>query len=249
MSRSFLKKLSNLLGFYKDSDSPSNSEDDDDWGDSHPRLTMIMELLELAFSDIKLQKDSQFRNEIAKSEERWVPVDYLLNFNKFKVIEASASELLEAANESQYLDADKANSLIRSKTPYEYDPTLYARVLKITGIGKRVPQSEQMEFYQSIFHGQVQRVFICRKEENGNLDNTGSSLVQFATIEQTKEVLENGIEYGSKLLDIEQYQPKYKNHNEEQMIDEEADDERPETPRRGRKKGQRGRSAKPKIAE
>lgn len=229
--RSLVYAIAHLFGFEKDPDSPSNSEDDDDWGDDNPRITMIKEQLEYYFSGINLETDKNFRKEIGRSEDGSIDIEYFLKCNRIKLLKATPEEILEAAHWSQYLEADDDNRTIRSKEPFHSDPERFRRIIKVSGLGKKVPQYAQYEFFNSIFPGEIDYIYLNRKEENGQLEYTNESFVEFSTAERVKEILDNGIVYGSgnELLDIEPYSPsknrKDKHKKKHHHVEEEEENE------------------------
>lgn len=224
--RSVVKTLANLFGYVKDPDSPSNSEDDDDWGDDNPRITMITEQLEYYFSGINLEKDKNFRKEIEESEDGSVSVDYFLKCNRMKYLQATEAEILEAGHNSQYLESNNEDKTIRSKEPFVSDPDRAKRIIRVKGLGKKVPQYAQIEFFNSIFPGEVDYLYLLRVEKDGELDYSNVSLVEFTTPETVKQILENGIVYGSNMLDIQPYsfqnnKNKHQKHHHHQTREQE----------------------------
>ena len=205
--RSIVNTIAHIFGYEKDPNSPSNSEDDDDWGDDNPRITMIKEQLEYYFSGINLEKDRNFRDKIEESEDGSVPVEYFLNCNRMKYLNATPSEILEAGHSSQYLDADNEEKTIRSKEPFIHDPERYKKIIRVSGLGKKVPQYAQSEFFNSIFPGEIVFVYLIRNECDGELEYSNKSLVEFTTTERVNEVLDKGIVYGpgNALLDVQPY--------------------------------------------
>ena len=257
MSKSILYWCASLLGFEKDPASVSNSENDDDWGDTNPRLTQIREQLEYYFSGINLEKDNVFLAEISKSPERYVSVDFILNCKRMEILEASVDDVLDAADESYYLESDRSNKRVRSKMPFVPDPNRAQRVLRISGIGSKVPQVEQLDFFRSIFGDNVEQIHLIRKEQDGEIVYTNSTLVEFATPEVAKEVFERGIQYGDSSLDIKPYaiaydankQKKQDDANsQEKQKEKEQQTDNNEKPQTTKTRNLKGRGAKPKSS-
>lgn len=226
MRRTLLKVCAKVLGFEHDPSDESEIEysGESDWDDENPGLTILREQLEFYFSDANLEKDKAFREEIEKNGDRYVPVTFILNCNRIKQMEATADDILEAANRSKYLDADMGRQMVRSKEPFHHDDQRPFRTIRVTGMQSHVPQYAQEDFYQSIFTGHNLRVNLLRHydEQTGEFIYTGTSLVELDDTDLAKEVAERKIEYGSSTLDVEllsEYQSRMKKNANDSAAD------------------------------
>ncbi|OHT06023.1 lupus la ribonucleoprotein [Tritrichomonas foetus] len=193
---------------------------------------------------MNLEKDAKFRDEIDKSGDRSVPFEFILECPRIKLLETTTDDICEAATNSEYLelalDENNQPKGVRSKVPFVSDPHRSERILKISGIGKTVPQDKRLEFFRSLFNAEdgieVVSVHVVRKEIDGQIVNTDTSIVEFSTVEGAEAVIEQGIQYGNKLLEIQrQFKPKNKENSSQKS-----------TPKGKRGKG---RNSKPKTSE
>jgi lupus La protein len=163
--------------------------------------TLLREQLEYYFSDANVERDEQFRSEIAKSEERFVSVEYILACNRVKQLAATANDILTAAAESRFLEADFDGRRVRSTTVFVSDPRRSFRTIRVAGFATDIPQSVQTEFFESIFPGKVRYVNLLRAGES--LDYTGVSIVELDNEEIADAAAQRGIEYGDGVLAVE----------------------------------------------
>lgn len=219
--RSILSVFAKALGFTKPADSVSESEVEEDayWGIDNPREQLLREQLEYYFSDANLEKDANFRAEIAKNSERYVSVDYIMNCNRVKQMRVTPEEILSAAGGSLYIEADMTRRAVRSQKEFVSDPHRSERTLRVTGFAADVPQFSQIEFFKSIFPRDELRVNLLRRFDNGEFVFTGTTLLELESIESANLALERGIEYGRgelKIVRLSEYEEMLKNQKKPQ---------------------------------
>lgn len=202
--RTALSIFARTLGFTKPCDSVSESEVEENayWGIDNPKEQLLREQLEYYFSDVNLERDVNFREEIAKNSDRYVSVDYLMRCNRVKQMKATPEEVLAAAGGSTYIEADMIRRAVRSQKEFVSDPQRSQRTLRVTGFAADVPQFSQIEFFKSIFPKDDLRVTLLRKQEGEEFVYTGVSLLELETIESANLALERGIEYGKGTLGL-----------------------------------------------
>jgi lupus La protein len=200
--------IARFLGFGK---REIEKPEDEEWPDDSPAQTILREQLEYYFSDVNLENDTNFKEEIAKSDERYVSVGYILGCNRVKQMGSTDQDILQAAASSPYLEADFEARAIRSKRPFVSDPQRSSRTLRVSGFGPNVPQHAQLEFFESIFPGSVRRISLVRAHRRDTFQYSGTSIVELDSVDLAKRAVENGIEYGNGLMGVEllsEYQSK-----------------------------------------
>jgi hypothetical protein len=198
----FFSFISRACGFTGNPDQTIAS--DDDWADDNPRQTLLREQLEYYFSGVNLERDANFLAEIGRSSTGQVSIDYILACNRVKQLHATADDVLQAAASSPYLTADPRSRTISSRSPFVSDPNRGSRTLRVTGFSANVPQSAQLQFFESIFPGAVARVNLVRTvDRDGQFVYSGTSIVELDDPDLASQAVENGIEYGTGLLEVE----------------------------------------------
>lgn len=67
-------------------------------------MDKVLDLLHFYFSDENLSRDSFLRKRIEESNDRYVPIDLLLTFNKLKTLSCTFEDLQKCIVESHLLE-------------------------------------------------------------------------------------------------------------------------------------------------
>jgi hypothetical protein len=169
----FLRSLARGLGFHAEL---SSSEDEPPNSDAH---TLLREQLEYYFSDANPEQSHRFKAEIARSDDCFVNIKYILT----------------AAAESYFLDADFISRRIRAllerpAPPLPDDPSHQIRP------GHPAVLTDRL--FESLFPGKVQRVTLIRRGDP--LKYTGVSIVELDSEELANVAAERGLRYGDGVL-------------------------------------------------
>ena len=227
--RSVLHFFAWSLGFDKQSEGESEDDEPQYWG-VDPRKEAIREQLEYYFSGANLEQDKNMRAEIEKNEAQAISVDYFLRCNRLKQLGATAEEILDAARDSEYLEAHEQTRSICPQTKFVSDPHRAERTLRVTGIAADVPWREQCVFFKSLFPpGEVVHVSLIRRFENGELVYTGTAIVELNSIEEADRAVFNGIQYGKGELEVVRMSDYQKQVQEEKA---QSPNKSPRSPRR-----------------
>ena len=167
------------------------------------RLNSIKEQIEFYFSDMNLENDNDFSKLILKSENRFINISYLLNRNRLKMLNATEEDIIFALKDSNEIEIDEKNFLIRSKIPFISDPRRKYRTLRISGLPNECDYKFQYEFFKSIFNNKLIRLSLYQKNFNNKLIYTGRTFIELNTEEEAKIAFERGIEFNDKLLEVQ----------------------------------------------
>ena len=139
--------LAKLFGFTKDptdmydGEIPSNYKPD-------PKIDIIRYLLQNYFSSFYIDCHESFYDEIKKSDEGYVSIEYFLKCAEIQEMKATAQDLIDAASSSLYLETDGAQ--IRSKIPYSPDPNRLQHSIHVSNFENDTPDFYIKQFIEFI---------------------------------------------------------------------------------------------------
>ena len=164
-------------------------------------LADIREQMEFYFSDANLDGDVYMKNSIAEREDRYVPVQNFLKFNRIQKMSATVEDILNACEASRTLEVDRKHELVRSRKPFVPDPRRQYRTVSIRGFD-RTETLDTLKVYFRKNVGKVNKILMKKSTAKGTGDKYFSGMVdvELPTEEAAQKLVEEGLSYEGKRL-------------------------------------------------
>ena len=181
--------------------SADNEEEQEQEIELPEHLATIREQMEFYFSDSNVEGSAFMKEQLAKRDDRYVPIQLFLTFNRIKSLNATEEEILEACAASRFLQVDKEQMLVRSKKPFVSDPRRPYRTFTMRGFDK----TETLESLQAFFkknHVKPVKITMRRSTQKGTGEKYFSGMVdvEVDTEENAQKIVNEGLEYNGKKL-------------------------------------------------
>lgn len=160
----------------------------------------VVKQVQFYFSKHNLPTDKFLKEQISKSENRWVPLDIMLKFNRLKSLTEDKAVVADALKASDVLEVSEDGDSIRRKEPLP--ATLVPGAFDSATIyAKGFPDNAELEDIEEAFEpfGAVGRVTMRRtKGRNGTFK--GSVFVTFDSEESAAKAIAGGIKFMGRPL-------------------------------------------------
>ena len=165
------------------------------------RLADIREQMEFYFSDANLDGDVYMKNSIAEREDRYVPVQNFLKFNRIQKMNATVGDILDACAASRTLEVDRSHALVRSRKPFVPDPRRQYRTVSIRGFDKTETLDSLKDYFRENV-GKVNKILMKKSTAKGTGEKYFSGMVdvELPTEDAAKKLVEEGLTYSGKKL-------------------------------------------------
>lgn len=161
-----------------------------------PHLDAIREQMEFYLSDSNIEFDAFMKGAISEREDRFVPIETFLTFNRMKALKATNEDVIAACSASRTLEVNKELNMVRSKEPFVSDPRRSFRTIHIEGFD----QNETLDDIKALFKEQYPNK-VCRIEmrknnrKGGEQYFSGNVNIELKDEMTAKQIVKNGIMY------------------------------------------------------